>query len=94
MKKLSILEETDNKIVMELYGEDHTLANLLAKTLIRQPHVKYASYRIDHPLVSNPIVVVITDGKIRPRDAIKECIVELLKLNEEFREEFKKVLEL
>ena len=31
--------------------EDHTLGNLLRMQLLRDPHVRFAGYRMPHPLV-------------------------------------------
>ncbi|MBW2977652.1 DNA-directed RNA polymerase subunit L, partial [Candidatus Woesearchaeota archaeon] len=64
--KVNIVEETKNKIVIELKGETHTFCNALKKELWNDKHVKIAGYNIAHPLVGVPKIVVETDGKEAP----------------------------
>ena len=80
---LKIVKREGNVLVAELEGEDHTLANLLAKYLIRVDGVKYASYHIPHPLVGQPVLRVVTDGKLDPLEALEitlKRIIEDLRL--------------
>lgn len=51
--------------------EDHTLGNLLRLQLLRDPTVRYAGYRMPHPLVFDCHVRVETvDAKTRPVQVI------------------------
>ncbi len=47
--------------------EDHTLGNLLRMQLLRDPSVRYAGYRMPHPLVFDCHVRIETvDAKLTP----------------------------
>lgn len=48
--EIKVVNKTDRELVLEIYGEDHTLGNLLAKEALKHPGVEYAAYRIPHPL--------------------------------------------
>ncbi len=74
------LRRVDERVLeIELEGEDHTIANLIAKYAVRQAHVKYAAYNIPHPLVSNPIVVITTDGERKPIEVLEAVLKDILK---------------
>jgi DNA-directed RNA polymerase II subunit RPB11 len=60
----------DNRLpctgVFSLSKEDHTLCNMVSKELLRDPHVKFASYRIPHPLNPLATLTVSTDSTTDP----------------------------
>lgn len=89
--EVKILEQGKDFVKVELIGEDHTLANVLKDELNHDSHVTVSGYKIDHPLVGNPILVVKTDGKEDPIKAIIACIVRLKKKNSELLAQFKKI---
>lgn len=68
--ELKIVESGKNKLIVELKGEDHAFCNALKKELWNDEHVKAAAYNIDHPLVGEPKIIVETDGKEEPKDAL------------------------
>lgn len=87
--EIEILEETKNKIHFKVKGEDHTILNLLKEELWKDSDVKIAAYRMDHPLIGVPdMIVEVSQGK-DPRKAIKEAIKRLEKTLEKFKDEFK-----
>lgn len=63
----------DKELVLEIEGEDHTLANLLAKSALSNPHTKLATYVIEHPLVGAPVLRIVTDGT-DPLQVLKEVV--------------------
>jgi len=79
MAKLRLLKRSGNSVEIELPGEDHTIANLIAKYAIRKPHVVYSSYIISHPLIGNPVIVLTTDGTVDPLDVVEETLREIAK---------------
>jgi DNA-directed RNA polymerase subunit L len=89
--EVKILEESKNSIKVELIGENHTLASALGNELNNDSHVLVAGYTYEHPLVSNPILIIKTDGKISPIKAINSCIASLKKNNSEFLVKIKKL---
>ncbi|MBW3018773.1 DNA-directed RNA polymerase subunit L [Candidatus Woesearchaeota archaeon] len=83
---IKIIEEKKNRIVFEMTGEDHTLANLLRKELWNDEHVKSAAYTIDHPEVGQPKFILETDGadpKKTLQAAAKRLVKELAKVKDE-----------
>jgi DNA-directed RNA polymerase subunit L len=82
--EVKVLEETKNKIKLEIEGENHTLVNALRKELWSDSHVKIAGYSIDHPLVGKPVLIVETDGKEDPKKALSSAVERLKKFNSEF----------
>ena len=69
-------------IEIELYGEEHTMGNLLATALQKCPFVREAGYVIKHPLAD---VVTISyrlepDSKPEPITVLKDTINYLVKV--------------
>ncbi len=92
MAKLEKVAEKGNRLEIRLRGEDHTMANLIVKLAIRKPHVTYAAYRIDHPLISDPVVIIATDGSVKPIDVLREVLSDIVKLSDEFREKLREAI--
>ncbi len=85
--ELKILEETKNKLIFELVGEDHTFCNALKQELTESDDVKIASYKIEHPLRNVPQFIVETAGK-DPRKAVADAAKRLQANLEKFRKSF------
>lgn len=90
--KLRILKLTNKRLELEVEGENHSLLNLLTKIMLRMEHVKYAAYRIDHPLTGKPIVIIETNEKTKPTEALKDALKEIKELSKEFMERFESAL--
>lgn len=88
--EVKILESDKNSIKVELIGEDHTFANALRKELWNNPNVKLAGYNVEHPLVSNPVLVVDGDGKQDPKKMLMKAVEDLRKKNLTLIETLKK----
>ncbi len=88
--KLKIVKKTEKQLEVEVEGEDHSLCNAIRKSLLEDKHVTYASYRIDHPLIASPVIIVRTDGKESPEDALTESVKRVGEMASEFREVFTK----
>lgn len=58
--EVKILKETKNELEFEIVGEDHTFPNALQNFLNNRKEVVLASYKIKHPLLSNPQIYVKT----------------------------------
>ena len=89
--EVKILESDKNSIKIELIGEDHTFANALRKELWNNSNVKLAGYNVEHPLVSNPILVVDGDGKQDPKKMLLKAAEDLRKKNLTLIETLKKL---
>ncbi len=88
--KLKVVRKTEDQLELEVEGEDHSLCNAIRKSLLEDKHVTYASYRIEHPLISHPVISVRTDGKETPEEALKESVKRIGEMASEFREVFVK----
>ena len=89
--EIKIIEDKKDKLIFELIGGDHALCTVLKEELGKDSNVKAATYRVDHPLMSNPRILVETEGS-DPRQAINNAIKKLQKTAETLSKEFKKAL--
>jgi DNA-directed RNA polymerase subunit L len=90
--KVRILERGERSLKIEIIGEGHTFCNLLRDFLLRNPDVEFAAYRIDHPLVSNPVFYVRTkDG--RPEEALRKAAEDMVVALEDFKKIFSSALD-
>lgn len=89
------IKKVDNKeLIIKVFGETHTLGNLLAKSALRHPNVKLAAYSIEHPLLEEAFVLrIVTDGSKPASEVLMEVVEGLVKLSDEVVREFKSVLE-
>jgi DNA-directed RNA polymerase subunit L len=92
--ELELVEKGDGSLLIKVRGEDHTLCNLLRKTLHDDKHVIAASYVIEHPLTEPPKFYVKTKkGKTPERaltDAAGQVAEQLKELQKQLRKELKK----
>jgi len=89
--ELKKIKEGKNKLEIEIKGETHTFCNFLKSELWNDPHIKVSAYRIEHPLVGIPRLLVETDGKETPRKALAAAIKRLESQLKKFKTEAKKV---
>ncbi len=88
--ELNILEDTKNRLVVEVKGEDSTLCNILRKELWSDDKVKAAAYSVKHPSVGVPQLIVETTGK-DPRDALSDAVKRVKKQVSDFEKKAAKV---
>jgi len=86
--EVKFLEDTKEKLKIEIMGEGHTLCNPLVKELWNDKSVEIAGYNIDHSLVSNPILIVQSSNA---KSSLKKAIEGLSKKVKQFDEKFKKI---
>jgi DNA-directed RNA polymerase subunit L len=70
--ELKIVEDTKNRMTVEMPSEDHTFPNLLRKTLWEDSDVDVAAYKMEHPLVGKPQLMVQTK-KGEPKAVLKKA---------------------
>ena len=87
--ELKIIEESKNKLALEIIGEGHTFCNALCDELNEDKKVETASYRIKHPLISNPVITIETSGE-DPKKVIANAAKSLSKELDKFQDAFKK----
>ncbi len=82
-----IVEESKNEIKLELLDEEHTMANLLKSSFISDERVKIASYDMDHPTLSNPVLhIEVKEGK-DIEEVIKDRTDSLIKEFEDLKDQ-------
>lgn len=91
--KFVLKKYTDKEIRIVIQDQDkHSIPNLIAKHAAKKPYVTFAGYTIEHPLVSYPELIIVTDGTKNPLDVLKEVISEIKSLATEFLDAFDKAL--
>jgi DNA-directed RNA polymerase subunit L len=88
--EIKVLKKTDTEIEVEIKGEDHTLMNALKSSLLKNKAVQVATYDIEYPGISNPVLYVRTGSSEDPIDAIKKAAADLAGDCETFIELFSK----
>lgn len=74
---IKVLKKTDTEIEVEIKGEDHTLLNALKSSLLKDKAVKVATYDIEYPGISNPVLYVRMGRSEDPIEAIKKATMDL-----------------
>lgn len=88
--EIKVIEEKKNTLVFEIEDESNSLCNVLKEELIKDSHVKIATYSIEHPLVGTPKMIVETDTSTSPKKALAGAVQRLKKQIDKFQTEFKK----
>ncbi len=90
--EIKVLAQSKERLKIEIVGEGHTLSNAIRKELWENPRVKVAGYNIEHNLISNPVMIIETDGNENPKKALSTAIENIRKRNKELLTEFNKSL--
>ena len=86
------IQDEKNKLVIEIKGVSHGFCNMLKEKLLEDSHVKIATYRVEHPLVNVPKLLVETDGNETPQKAILNAVGKLKTFTDKIRKDFAKEL--
>ncbi len=81
--ELRLRNKTNNKLELEVIGENDTLLNLLKQKLLEDPGVETATYVMGHPYLDNPLFVVETKSG-KPEQSLKNAAKELRQQFDEF----------
>eukprot|EP00013_Stygamoeba_regulata_P020127 CAMPEP_0177649326 /NCGR_PEP_ID=MMETSP0447-20121125/11322_1 /TAXON_ID=0 /ORGANISM="Stygamoeba regulata, Strain BSH-02190019" /LENGTH=122 /DNA_ID=CAMNT_0019152067 /DNA_START=268 /DNA_END=636 /DNA_ORIENTATION=+ len=92
VKKVS--QERDTKVqnasTFTLQKEDHTMGNLIRMQLLRNPAVRFAGYKIPHPLEHYVVIKVQTTPESNPSQAVsfalRDINEELADIEHQFKE--------
>lgn len=88
--EIKAIENSKDSAVIEVKGVGHAFCNMLKNELYNDSHVKIASYRIEHPLIKVPQIIVETDGKESPKDAFLNACKRLKKISMNLKKEMAK----
>lgn len=89
--ELSVIEEDDKKLILEIKNESVSFANILRSELWNDKSVSEAAHIKEHPYLSQPKIFVKTE-RGNPRVALEKASVRVLDKAKEFQEEFKRSL--
>lgn len=89
--EINILEESKNKLVVEIKGEGHALCNALKDALWNSKKVKMAGYNIAHPLVGIPKLTIETESG-DPKAALLDAAKQVRKDADAFLKSFTKAV--
>lgn len=89
--QIAVIEKSDNKVVFELHGTDHTVLLALKDALEQDKDVSLVTYAIDHPLVGHPKLILETKKK-KPQEALLDAISSVKKELEAFGKDLDKKL--
>lgn len=87
--EVNILNCEKTSLEFEISGADHTIPELLTSRLSENSGVEFVSYKVEHPLVGKPRIIVKTKSK----DALEVTLKALEELRgevSEFRKAFRK----
>lgn len=85
--EIEFLKNEKTRVEFKVIGEDHTFCNILRRELWNDKDIEIAAYTIDHPLVSEPIMLVETK-KSDPKKTILDAAGSLRKQVEELKKSF------
>jgi len=89
---IKVIEDEKERFVFELVGGDHAICTVLKDELNQDSHIKTATYRVDHPLFSNPRILVETHDSVTPRQAIANAAKRVQKMGEKIAKDLEKAL--
>lgn len=85
--KINFLAKEAHYVEIEIVGEEHSLPNALRELILQEDDVEFAAYKMPHPQIANPILIVRTKSK-NALAVVKAAAKELAKEAKELREEF------
>lgn len=77
--EINIIEESKNRIVVEVKDEDATLCNIIRKELWNDEAVKAAAYTVKHPSIKAPHLIVETEKGKSAREALLDAMKRIKK---------------
>lgn len=72
---LLVIDKTDDELVIEISGENHTFMNVLKRALLDTEGVSAATYNLNPEQSggqTDPVLTIETDGDVDPIDALEE----------------------
>ncbi len=86
--EINILNHEKTSLEFEIVGGEYTVPELLTKKLSGNDAVEFVSYRVGHPLVGKPQIIVKTrtkDALELTLDALEEIKGEIAEFGKAFR---------
>ncbi len=86
--EVKAIENSKNRLKLELVGKTHTISNLISKELWNDKDITVAGYTLEHPTASNAVLTVETE-KGDAKKALSSALDRIEKINKEFSTKFK-----
>lgn len=80
--EIKILQNEKNTLEFEIVGANASLAEFIVQRLLENKEIEFAAYNVEHPLISNPKIIVRTSKK----NALEETVSVLEKIKNEVKE--------
>jgi DNA-directed RNA polymerase subunit L len=90
--ELELVEKGEGALLIKVRGEDHTLCNLLRKTLHNDKYVVAASYAVEHPLTEPPKLYVKTKKGKTPEHALTDAAEQVAEQLKELQKQLQRGL--
>ncbi len=90
--ELKFITKEKNIIEVEISGVDTSLLSALVEKLTNEKNVEMAAYKVEHPLVGSPKMMVKTRGAADAASLVAKALDELESETEEFRKKFSGML--
>ena len=88
--EVKILLNEKDTVELELVGADQSLAQLMTIKLNEENDVEFASYKVDHPVLGSPRIIVKTK-KGDPAKLIISTAEKMKKEIEDFKKQFTEI---
>ena len=86
--EIEIIKNEKDYLELTLKGEEYGIANMLKELLLDYEKVEFAAYRMDHPVIASPVLVIRTKEGT-PIAALKSAVKKLKKQATDFRDALK-----
>ena len=86
--EIEIIKNEKDYLELVLKGEEYGIANTLKELLLEDEKVEFAAYRMDHPVIASPVLMIRT-SEGTPLAALKSAVKKLKKQATEFRDALK-----
>jgi len=89
---VKLITKEKNMVEVEVDGADISLLNALVEKLTNAKGVEMAAYKLDHPVVGKPVLMVKTKGASDASSVLAKALDELESETEEFKKKFSGML--
>ena len=86
--EIEVIKSEKNYLELRVTGDDYGVANAVKELLLEDKDIEFAAYRMDHPQVGKPVLMVRTkEGN--PISAIKYALKKIKKQASDFKDAIK-----
>ena len=90
--EVKFITKEKNIVEVEVTGVDTSLLNALVEKLTNTKGVEMAAYKVEHPMVGKPTLMVKTKGASNALTVLTKALDELESDTEEFKKKFSGML--